>query len=238
MKQLIKVILLSPILILTACFSEKDEDIVHQDFDHEHLVPADETPPVVDTIQWISSEAIKMSFDSVTIYLDSLEFFTDSTLNSNDTIYIDLELGSSLASHYFKVETLFDSAEVVVLHQFETSITVQNEGPHCDLVSWKHYYSAPDTLALVDSTGTFQFKNVYEDSLTSEFPNVKMKDVLKAVKLHCGKEWYDHAKTAKNVNSYPLSVSVSKEIIKILILNRNRDVIHEKVLIFYVPMGC
>lgn len=239
MKRFVRIAFFIPTLFLLSCFSEKDEDVTHQDFNEDHAVLPDKEIPEVDTVKkWISAEAVKISFDSVTVYLDSLEFYLDSTLNSKDTVYIELELGSSLESKHFKVETSVDSCEIIILQQFETSLTVQQEGPHCDLTEWKHYYSEPDTLSQIDSSGVYQFLNIYQDSLRDEFPEVKMKEVFKAIKLHCGKEWYEHAKQATGVKSYPLNVSVSSEIIKILIINRNKEIIQEKVLIFITPMGC
>jgi len=31
--------------------------------------------------------------------------------------------------------------EIKLYQSFENSITIINEGPHCDLVKWKHYNS-------------------------------------------------------------------------------------------------
>lgn len=233
------VIMSTLLLYLTACFTEVDEDIKHQDFNEDNAVLIDEDLLEKDTVVvWLSAEAFELKFDSLSVYLDSLEFYLDTTNKTGDTVLFDLELGSSLGSRYFKVETLFDSCSIIVLQQFETSLTIQNEGPHCDLTDWKHYYSEPDTLSLIDSSGVYQFKNNYEDSTRSNFPDVKMKEVLKAIKENCDEEWMNLVKESENVNSYPLSVSISKEIIKILVIDEAGEIIQEKILIFMVPMGC
>lgn len=235
-----RIVILSTLLLsLSSCFTEVDEDIKHQDFNEDHAVLMDEDLIEEDTIvTWLSAEAFELKFDSLTVYLDSLEFYIDTTKKLKDTVVFDLELGSSLAAHYFQVMAQCDSCNVMVLQQFETSLTVQNEGPHCDLLDWKHYFSEPDTLILVDSSGIFQFKNSYLDSLNNSFPEVRKKELMRAIKEHCGEDWVEFSKDAENVYSYPFGVSISKEIVKILILNKNNEVIREKILIFLVPMGC
>lgn len=226
-------------LFLTSCVTELDEDIHHQHFNKNNAIVTDQVQEEPDTIKhWLSAEAFVLKMDSVIIRLDSLEFYIDTTSRSKDTVLFELELGSNLGYHYFGVESMLDSTRIVVLQQFETSLTVQNEGPHCDLIHWKHYYSEADTLAPVDSTGIYRLKEAYEDSLREEFPKVSMKEVKKIVLKECGEEWGKLISESKSVHSYPLAVSISREILKILIFNNKGELISEKVLIFLVPMGC
>ena len=147
-----------------ACFSDKDEDIVHHDFNENHAVRPilEETPEDTERI-WLSEEAIEIDLDSLIISLDSLEFFIDTTKSTKDSTIIYLELGSSLADLHFGIMNMFDSVSTTVTYQFETSLTLSAEGPHCDLLDWMHYTSLPDTLELLDSTGIYQFKNGFQD---------------------------------------------------------------------------
>jgi hypothetical protein len=231
--------LLSISLLFGGCFTEKDEDIVHHDFNEDHAVLPVEEEIIVDTKQiWLSEQATKIDLDSISITLDSLEFYVDSVKSDKDTSFIYLELGSSLANHYFQVNSSIDSSSMQVIYQFETSLTVSDEGPHCDLLNWMHYSSYADTLEKLDSTGVYQFKNCFEDSLSSAFPDVSMNDVRKAVKEHCGEHWMERSEKAETIADYPFSVSISREIIRIQILNSKEEIVREKIIIFEIPMGC
>ncbi|MFZ9027363.1 MAG: hypothetical protein ACO2Z9_00020 [Crocinitomicaceae bacterium] len=231
--------LLCTSFLLGACFSEKDEDIVHHDFNEDHVVtPVIQEIPADTQKIWLSEEAVEIDLDSLILSLDSLEFFIDTTNSTDDSTFIYLELGSSLADLYFGVKSMFDSVSTTVMYQFETSLTISNEGPHCDLIEWKHFTSVPDTLLAVDSKGVYQFKNGYEDSLSSAFPEVSMKDVRKAILNSCGEHWLEHTKESNSIHEYPFSVSISREIIRILITNNEGEIIREKFIIFEIPMGC
>ena len=222
-----------------ACFSDKDEDIVHHDFNENHAVTPiiEETPADTQRI-WLSEETIEIDLDSLIISLDSLEFFIDTTKSTKDSTIIYLELGSSLADLHFGIMNMFDSVSTTVTYQFETSLTLSAEGPHCDLLDWMHYTSLPDTLELLDSTGIYQLKNGFQDSLSRAFPEVTMKEVRKAVRKHCSEGWLERTKETKSIHEYPFSVSISREIIRILITNKKGDKIREKFIIFEIPMGC
>ena len=222
-----------------ACFSDKDEDIVHHDFNENHAVTPiiEETPADTQRI-WLSEETIEIDLDSLIISLDSLEFFIDTTKSTKDSTIIYLELGSSLADLRFGIMNMFDSVSTTVTYQFETSLTLSAEGPHCDLLDWMHYTSLPDTLELLDSTGIYQLKNGFQDSLSRAFPEVTMKEVRKAVRKHCSEGWLERTKETNSIHEYPFSVSISREIIRILITNKKGDKIREKFIIFEIPMGC
>jgi len=231
--------LVSTSFLFGACFSEKDEDIVHHDFNEDHAVtPIIEEFPADTQRIWLSEEAIEIDLDSLIISLDSLEFFIDTTRSSKDSTLLYLELGSSLADLHFGVMTMFDSVTTTITYQFETSLTISNEGPHCDLIEWKHFTSEPDTLLPVDTTGIYQFKNSYKDSMSSAFPEVSMKEVRRVVLKSCGEHWSELMNEAKSIHEYPFSVSISREIIQILITNQEGEIIREKFIIFEIPMGC
>jgi len=222
-----------------ACFSDKDEDIVHHDFNENHAV----TPILEETTEdteriWLSEEAIEIDLDSLVISLDSLEFFIDTASSNEDSTLIYLELGFSLADLHFGIMNMFDSVYTMVTHQFETSLTVSYEGPHCDLIEWKHFTSEPDTLLAVDTAGIYKFKNSFKDSLSIAFPEVSMNEVRRAVLKSCGEHWLERTKESNSIHEYPFSVSISREIIHILITNDKGESIREKYLIFVIPMGC
>ena len=239
MKRNVLITLVCISFLFGACFSDKDEDIVHHDFNENHAVTPiiEETPADTQRI-WLSEETIEIDLDSLIISLDSLEFFIDTTKSTKDSTIIYLELGSSLADLHFGIMNMFDSVSTTVTYQFETSLTLSAEGPHCDLLDWMHYTSLPDTLELLDSTGIYQFKNGFQDSLSRAFPEVTMKEVRKALRKHCSEGWLERTKETKSIHEYPFSVSISREIIRILITNKKGDKIREKFIIFEIPMGC
>ena len=239
MKRNVLITLVCISFLFGACFSDKDEDIVHHDFNENHAVTPiiEETPADTQRI-WLSEETIEIDLDSLIISLDSLEFFIVTTKSTKDSTIIYLELGSSLADLHFGIMNMFDSVYTVVTHQFETSLTVSHEGPHCDLIEWKHFTSEPDTLLAVDTSGIYKFKNSFKDSLSIAFPEVSMKEVRRAVLKSCGEHWLERTKESNSIHEYPFSVSISREIIHILITNDKGESIREKYLIFVIPMGC
>src|SRR5688572_31178406 len=57
-------------------------------------------------------------------------------------VITDLELGDSVEGAILElVSEPSNLASFSVQVQYETSVTIMNEGPHLDLVEWKHYTS-------------------------------------------------------------------------------------------------
>ena len=118
---------------------------------------------------------------------------------------------------------------------FETSLTVSKEGPHLDLVNWKHYDSKWRELKksgknrfLTDSIGKAE---------SSKFPGVSVMEIREAVLKAGGKEWADDVRKAQSPHDDPCSVGVSKIRFRILVKESGQWKLIN-TLEFSVPMGC
>ena len=115
-------------------------------------------------------------------------------------------------------------------------MTIMDEGPHCDLKEWKHYYSEWKKLNYDLKENVF-ISDLYEQEDWDKFIDVNINELKTAVEKECGDYWSVHIKDIKNVYEYPIGVSMSRIFLKILLTDEN-DIITEKTISFEIPMGC
>ncbi len=178
---------------------------------------------------------IKFKDFSVQMELDVWDENGDlkKTHNGNAKIYV--ELGDTPEGKKVKIkQSKFKKIEVFQRH--ENSVTIMNEGPHCDLTKWKHYYSEWKKLDFDAEENSF-ISDSYEREDREKFIEVGINELKKEVEKECGKHWSEQIKNIKNVNEYPSRVSTSRIFFKILLIDRN-DSVTEKIISFEIPMGC
>lgn len=147
-----------------------------------------------------------------------------------------IEVGVEFASDRFVLVVLMAdrATKVKVEQRHETSLTVQDEGPHLDLVDWKHHVS--DWVELPGEVGG-AFRSLpisAEDS--SRFPRVEMSSVLPEIGRR-DPRWLDVVKGAKSIREYPFSVGVTEISFRILArLGGKWEPVH--VVRLRLPMGC
>lgn len=152
-----------------------------------------------------------------------------------DTAEIYIELGESLEGQLIKLESnLLENWKVE--QRFETSFTIVNEGPHCDLTEWQHYYS-PWKLLSKNSKNEYIAKQ-YKQVEREKFPNVSIQDLKKVIKEHCGEEWSILAEKASNINYYPIEYGISRFFIKITAKHKDTKEKISRLIILNFPMGC
>lgn len=152
---------------------------------------------------------------------------------SSDSILIDLELGDTIERSEIVLEGK-DISEVMLFQNYETSVTVMNEGPHLDLTSWKHFESEWKQLT---KTASLKFYAIeYQDSERIKFPDVQIEEVKQAVLSYGGEGWYNYVKEIKSYRDYPCDVGISEITLKIT-YNKNSQS-KTKYLVFNVAMGC
>jgi hypothetical protein len=127
------------------------------------------------------------------------------------------------------------AAEFKVEQRIETSMTIQNEGPHLDLIDWKHYYSPWVPL---DELGAnrYRVREVSEQDKTS-FPAAGPEEIRAAVRSAGGEEWARLVKNVRRPGDAPAAVGVSKISLRVSV----RDGSGWRVISlieFSVPMGC
>jgi hypothetical protein len=122
-----------------------------------------------------------------------------------------------------------------VEQRFETSVTVQDEGPHLDLTWWQHGYSRWRSLG--DVTGKGEVRAISQSETVLRYPQGNIADALAAIKAQGGTRWFECAKRAPALGAYPVVFGVSEVQFRISEWNRGKwNVRH--VLHFIVPMGC
>ncbi len=125
----------------------------------------------------------------------------------------------------------------------ESSITIMDEGPHCDLVNWHHGYT--DWIQLdnnlqftIEDDGkvSFDFNEYWKIELN--FPNVSMKEVRAYTETECGERWSTHIKDVESPDEYPCAISVSAFIFKIKGLDPLNEIEVEYLIRLENQMGC
>jgi hypothetical protein len=142
---------------------------------------------IIDTITDINFNELSVAIDRLQIY-DPERKFNDV---QKDTAYVYAEIGETIEDQKITIWTR-QLKDVNVEQRFETSVTIQDEGPHCDLINWKHFDSEWKSLTQY-SVGKF-IGDRYSEEEHRQFPDIKIKELRKSVKEHCGDEWGDMVK--------------------------------------------
>ena len=166
--------------------------------------------------------------------LKSTDEFKVKSFFDTDTVYVDVELGDTPEGKTLLLKNK-NYKRVSIFQQFENIISITNEGPHCDLTEWKHYYSRWEPIEQINR-GTYKTLS-YNEEDWSKFIDVSMNDLKQEILDYCGLEWVKHLKDVKSIKDYPISVSTSRIFVKILITDSD-DNITEKIIEFKIPMGC
>lgn len=187
-------------------------------------VSAHATPALVESLEIIPAK--KESFASPTAIL----------FKSDEVVRVDLELGDSLEDLILRLHPRKGlKADFVVEQSFETSLTVMQEGPHLDLLDWKHYQAPWQPLKKLSAT---DFRTRRISAADSEkFPTVTPEEIQAVVTREGGAQLGKYVSKVKGPNDYPCGVGISKVRFRIKV----REGTEEKViqtLEFLVPMGC
>ena len=144
---------------------------------------------------------------NTTGYVWSGMSFTDL---SRDTIHVTLDVGETLETQMVRLHPSRTNANDTfrVDLQYETSLSVEDEGPHIDLLEWKHFLSEPIPMQRHSSQ---QFKvPLLTVAQRQRFPAVTRHEIVDEVHRLHGKYWADRVRKVKGPNDYPCSVNVSR----------------------------
>ncbi|MDO5979133.1 SH3 domain-containing protein [Flavivirga spongiicola] len=176
----------------------------------------------------------KINLDTFTLTVDSLEAWASKT--NQDTVNIDIDLGETIEGKIIRIKHHIDYKNIQLFQRHENSITIMDEGPHCDLTDWKHYYSSWKPLKSISKDNQFK-TNSYSEEAWNKFIKIDINEFKQAVKTHCGENWATLIKDVKTVNTYPSGVSISTIYLKVIFTKMNDEKI-EKIIAFGIPMGC
>ncbi len=152
-----------------------------------------------------------------------------------DSAIVFVELGDSPEGKQLKITSL-KNKKIELFQRYENSITIMNEGPHCDLKEWKHYYSDWEKLLYNNSSNAFLTKT-YTKENREQFIAIDINNLKQIVKERCGESWYKLVENIKSVNEYPYGITTSRIFLKLIITHKNNS-ITEKIIVFEIPMGC
>ena len=181
----------------------------------------------------------KINLDAFILTIDSLDAWVDEKVllkTNKDTINVAIELGETIQEKTIRIKHHTDYKDIQIFQKHKNSISIMDEGPHCDLTDWKHYYSSWVPLKALSKRNQFK-TNSYSEEAWNKFIKVDINEFKQAVNTHCGERWSDLIKDVKSVSEYPSGVSISTIYLKIIFTKLSDEKI-EKVIAFEIPMGC
>ncbi|WP_282126297.1 hypothetical protein [Marinifilum flexuosum] len=185
-----------------------------------------------------AKNGISIKFEEFTLLIDDIEVWEEGgELNQThgDTVKVYPEIGEILGGNSMRIITTKYS-NIEIFQRFENSITIMNEGPHCDMLEWKHYTS---DWKKVEKYEEFSYtSNSISEEQMEKFIPVDLDEFKEAVKEHCGEGWAELVKDVTSVTEYPCGVGTSKIELRIRLSNPVDDKIIEKIIQFDIAMGC
>ncbi len=200
---------------------------------------------IADTSTFENEEAEKKAVYAFTLKFNELSisiynFSTDreggeADQIQGDTVEIYAELGETIEGQLISVSS-DQLTDLQVEQRYETSVTIMNEGPHCDLKDWKHFYSEWNKLQ-VNSEGEFTCDE-YTEKESEKFPKISINDLKQTVKEKCSEGWLELIENIKKPTEYPSGVTISRYYLRVSGQRKNNGQTVTKLIIIEMPMGC
>ncbi len=186
----------------------------------------------------VSKPLSKIVFGDLTVSLYGfLAFDEEGKLDKvqPDSTNIQAELGETIEGQVIEVK----SSEIInieIEQRYETSVTIMGEGPHCDLLDWKHYYSDWKPLRI---TVSGQFIGLeYSEADREKFTPVSMDELRRQVSSLCGVEWAKPLKDITSPTQMPAGVGISRYYLRITGKRKSDLTPVTKIIVIENPMGC
>lgn len=108
-------------------------------------------------------------------------------LSRDRTTIIDLDLAESIDGQEVRLKFRGSSNRYRILQRYRTSMSISAEGPHLDLVDWRHFDSPWTPL---ESIGSMRFRTLRSEQMEdSTFPSTTKAEIIKEVRRRVGKDW-------------------------------------------------
>ena len=145
-----------------------------------------------------------------------------------------VDLGESLSSKIVRI-TSTAGARLRVSVQMESSLTLMDEGPHLDLIDWKHCTTEWIEAERI-SDSEFRIP-VTEKVDQGCFHEISMAEIRNEVLKRGGTRWADLIKDDASITDYPMAVGLSAVALKVEeLLEHGWKVV--TIIRFSIPMGC
>jgi hypothetical protein len=179
----------------------------------------------------------KIKFNELVIVVNGMAIFDAEKMEriQKDTAEIEAEVGETIEGRTISIS----SEQLIGLNieqRYETSVTIMNEGPHCDLIDWKHFNSGWNSLKQ-NSSGQFVGDKYTEQDYTI-FPEVSMDELKQTVKELCGEDWFKLLEKTNSPLEYPCTVNISRYFLRITGKRKDNGQKVTKLIIIKTPMGC
>lgn len=207
--------------------SQHDSPIVFQDSAFIHS----NSPDDPDTVTYVRFPELTLVFNRLVVWEDEQKLSALQT----DSVNLYAELGETIEGQQISVLTDV-LTDITIEQRYETSVVISNEGPHCDLVEWKHYYS--DWKPLTQSPGGTFIGLTYDIKETERFPKLPITELKETVRKQCGEEWYQLVKNIKSPNEYPSSVGISRYVVRVSGKQKGTGKTIRKIIAIGQSMGC
>lgn len=150
----------------------------------------------------------------------------------SDVFLVDLE------GIDYVYEMIAELDNVALKYQFETSISIINDGTHCDLYGWNIGFSEwIDISHRIEEDG--YFRCYWQTSVDSSYyPKMDLEEIKSYMKEHCDSSRYELIKDFDSINSFNITVEASTYNFKV---SGNDPVTKEKIektFNLQIVMGC
>ena len=230
---------LLPVIFLVFSCGGKQDKTYHKELKKQEVDAIDSVEPIVsiENKKSIKDSILTFSFDEFTLKINQLVLFDEIQKGDYqfDTIHVYPDYGEILEGLSFFFEK--NLVENLKLEQrFQTSMTINNEGPHCDLVDWKHFESEWKQI-IPNTSGIYRFIT-YSEKERKKFPQVSVLELKNIVKSKCGEDWFEIVKGITSFKNDITEVGINRFYLKISGVYKLTKQKVSKVLIFEIPMGC
>ena len=178
-----------------------------------------------------------IKFEELTLEINKFVAYDKENILSiiqKDTVIILADLGETIEKQNIKIETSL-LENVKVEQSYETSITIMDEGPHCDLTEWKHFTSEWKSLDKINSL----YKCLsYSEKETEKFPQTTIEELKAEVKSKCGDKWAKHIENVTSLTEYPCGIGISRYFLRITGQFKTNGTKISKLIVIENPMGC
>lgn len=184
-----------------------------------------------------SSTITTIKFNDLLVTINGMAIFDAEKMNDiqQDTAEIEAEVGESLEGRLISISSE-ELTSLTVEQRYETSITIMNEGPHCDLIDWEHFNS--DWKWLKENSNRQFIADEYSEQDYNHFPAVSMDELKQTVKEQCGEEWFKLLAKTNSPYEYPCAVNISRYFLRITGKRINNGQKVTKLIIIKTSMGC
>jgi hypothetical protein len=117
-------------------------------------------------------------------------------LARNRPTVIDLDLAEGIDNQEVRLNFPDNSTEYRVFQRYRTSLSISAEGPHLDLLNWRHYDSPWRPLLSLDAR---RFRTLKSHQMEdSRFPATTKSEILREVRRQVGNDWPDLLELVKD----------------------------------------